>query len=215
MNFNLNTREEISLELKGHVATSCVKDLLPSGLVPLVINEATPICLQLGHVEQMNWSNMPLLKMHFDKALWHIAVLKGTTKGWFLTSCDLSNSFLYHFNNIFFRYPIRDANFSFFEKRKSLITQHIPATGGEMRCHVELGIDEQPKEIISDFYIKRRNILHTIQITEQQPAFCRLSKADIIKDEISREIFGLPVQWEDKCYVYRGKISNWKEIKVE
>lgn len=212
MNFNLNAREEISLELKGHIATSCARKLLPSGLEPLIINEATPVCLQLAHIEKMNWTNMPLLKMHFDKALWHIAVIKDNTQAWFLAACDLNHPLVRHLSNAIFRYPVRDASFSFLEKRKSLVTQHQPETGGEMRCHVELGIDELPKELISPFYIKRKNGVCQINVIEQAPAFCRLSKADIIKDEISREIFGLPVLWEAECYVYRGRTFYWEEI---
>lgn len=212
MNFNLNAREEISLDLKGTIAVDSARELLPAGLDPLVVNEITPVCLQLAHVERINWDMAPFIKMHFDKALWHIGVTFGDKKGWYLAVCELNQPFIRHMSNAFFRYPVRDANFTFMEKRKSLVTHHQPDTGGEMRCHIELGTDELPPEPIRPFYIKRKGGIHEIEVKEETPAFCRLSKADIIKDEISREIFGYPVEWEKNCYVYRGRTLIWEDI---
>lgn len=215
MNFNLKAREEISLELKGYIPPLCAKELLPEGLQPLVINEMTPICLQLARIERMNWQHLPFVNMHYDKAIWHIAVTKEKERGWFLTICDMNHGFLRHMSHILLNYPVRDAEFSFLEKRKSLVTRHQPETGGEMRCHIELGADDAHKDLVSPFFIKNKNGFRQIDIQETYPDFCRLSKADIIKDEISREIFGNPVQWEKECYVFRGRIVNWQEIPVQ
>jgi hypothetical protein len=41
--------------------------------------------------------------------------------------------------------------------------------------------------------------------------FCRISQADIIKDELSRRVFGETVDWQKECHVLRGRELEWFE----
>lgn len=214
MSLNLKAKEKISLELKGYIPSLCAKELLPEGLDPLVVNDMTPVCLHIAKIERMNWRHLSFFNMSYDKAMWHMAVTNEEQHGWFLITCDLNHTFIRNLSNIFFNYPVRNSEFTFLEKRKSLITRHQSEMGEEMCCHVEIGADSAQKALISPFFIEHRNKIYQIDIEETYPDFCRLAKVDIVKDNISREIFGNSVQWEEECYVFRGRAITWKGTPI-
>lgn len=212
MNFNLAATEEIALELYGNIPVASARELLPNQLSPLSNNNMTPVRLQLARIEKINWLKIPLITVHFDKALWHIGANFNDENGWYVSECDVSHRWIRHLSKLFFSYPLRQSEFMFFEKRKSLITEHQPELGGEMKCHVELGKEQYPGDIIQSFFIQYKNNIRLIRIFEEHPVFCRVSKADVVKDEISQDIFGYPVAWDEECFVFRGRKYYWSEV---
>ena len=208
--FNASIKEEVSLELFGKIDTECLRSILPNNVQPLNEKGKTPIYLQIGHVESIHVKKWQLNTLCFDRALWHVGVEYKHQHGFYIFHLDTDNSFIRYLGNFFLKKSMNKASFSFFEKRKSLITRMFPSCGGQLKCHVELGKEYNHYQQIPKSFIDRKDGIHPLTI-DNNVDFCRSSVVDIVCDEVSNRLFGKSVEWDENCLVSRGKLFRWED----
>jgi hypothetical protein len=212
MNFNLNAREEVSLEIRGCVAPSDkLKGLLPAGMKLYIEDGQAKVLLRQARVEKLNWHAFPYYRVHCDMAVWSIETVLEDRRGWYVLQADMNHTILRSAAGMVFGIPVKDAEFTFLEKRKSLVTSHQNMSGGELRLHVELGQEARVLPLVSPIFLRGKGRTARINVVSNDVDFCRISQVDIIKDELSRRVFGEAVVWQKSCHVLRGRELEWFE----
>ena len=212
MNFNLNAHEEVCLEIKGKVSPNeYLKKKLPAGVELVLTDGLARIALRQAKVERLNWHAFPYYRVHCDVAIWAVEVMHAGRKGWYAIETNMNHAILRSAANMVFSILIRDAEFSFMEKRKSLITTEQLTCGGELKLHVELGQEAVTITHATPIFLSGKNRVAGVDVVYRSVDFCRISKADVIKDEVSRKVAGDEVKWDTDCYVLRGHDLEWME----
>lgn len=204
-------REEITLELQGWIPTEKAQLIVGEDLSPCRENGGTPVRLQLSRMMDVRTNRLLIPSMNFSEAIWRIAVEHQGASAWFIPLCEISHSLPRMLLNYLFRIPVRKAAFLFMEKRKSLVTHHRHASGRVMRCHVELGPEETTVDPDNRHLVRAGGSLYLLNQTSHKADFRRDSSVDILKDEISSDVFGVPVIWNSKCLVKRGQTDKHEQ----
>jgi hypothetical protein len=217
MNFNLNAREEVSLEIRGRLAPSDkLSGLLPAGMELCVEEGRAQVLLRQSRVEKLNWHAFPYYRVHCDVAVWSVETVFEGRRGWYVLQTDMNHTILRSAAGMVFGVPVKDAEFTFLEKRKSLITSHQHTSGGELRLHVELGQEARILPQVTPIFLRGKGRTAVINVVANDVDFCRISQADIVKDELSRRVFGETVDWQKECHVLRGRELEWfEEVEEE
>ena len=197
--------EDVTLELNGLIPADYAAKIIGPGLTPVVIDGKTPVKLQLARVIDLKSGTLPLMNFDYNEAMWNIAIEKDNQQAWYVLLCDIDHPVSRLIKSRFFHFNVRKSVFTLLEKRKSLITHHRPESGGELLAHIEMGAELTDPENLCPLYVRSDNTLYQIPLEINPADFRRMSTADIIRDEISGAIMGVPVQWEKQCTVLRGR----------
>lgn len=203
----LHGTEEITLELEGWIPTDRAREIIGNELEVITKESKTPIRLQVSRLINRGSEKLPFASLNYSQGVWRIGVKHGGISSWFIPLCDTDSSLGRLVNAKVFKLEVRKADFLFMEKRKSLVTHHRPITGGEMMCHVELGPEQPPCNDLKPTYIRSKGSLYQIPQSEEPAAFRRSSRVDVVKDDISVQVFGVPVDWSSICLVERGRVD--------
>ena len=213
MNINIFVKEQLSLEIYGTVTSEDVLQYIPEAYRQEISADRMQVKIQFVYIKECIFNKGPFGFNHFSLALWSINMdTPQEVNRWYLIRCDSDHDLMKKISNTFLHFPIQTADFSFYEKRKSVISNYNIASMGDMRCHVDIIENDDNYHQEETILVNRSGSLHMYHRDGDLPPFCRNVFVDVMKDEISKHVFHKGVRWTGKGLFTRGNQVAWIRI---